>query len=180
MKQWLITIALTVVFLASVALFAEAATLYDIEGIFAPTFVNDVAPSFVGQVTFPGTTIESGTLTIGLTNEFDLNTGTQFFRDVDISLINAINVPYPTRIFTGDWNGTPVMLQWVDYDGNADTGLSATGLDGGGGWDAWAVSFGDYPAGSIYEVKSVPEPGGVALAMMGVLAGAGGMFFRRR
>jgi hypothetical protein len=143
--------------------------IYDIEGVFAPSFVNEVAPSFVGEFTFPDDTVNRMEGWVELTNEPDIQR--PIVLDMTLNLPGTAFQPWDTRLYAGVFDRLgapePVTMLWVDYDQTAGSSLDATLLDGGGGWDAVNLSFTDYPAGSVFGMAQVNEPAGFALAAIG-------------
>jgi hypothetical protein len=154
---------------------ASAEMIYHVEGIFAPSFTNEVAPSFVGEFVFPDDTVAHIDGWVELTNEPDLPRPISL--DMSLNLPGTAFQPWDTRLYSGVFaRGAelePVTMLLVDYDQTAGTSLDASLLEGGGGWDAWNVSFTDYPAGSLdVMTATVNEP-----AMLGIVAIAGVVLF---
>jgi hypothetical protein len=169
MKSWIVTLSLVALLLLGAAAVLEAETIYRIDGVFSPSFETpERSQSFVGTMVFPDDTVASGVMKIELTGEPDLWREVPF--DMTLNLPGNVFQPWDTRMFAGIWNQEPVTMFAVDYDMEAGASLDATLLQDGGGWDAWAVSFPDWTAGSLFQMKQVPavtEPNALALAVIG-------------
>ena len=168
-KESLKTLAAVALFLLLLSRMGRAEFIYDIEGVFAPALSNPVSSSFVGQFGFPDDTVNRLEGWVELTNEPDIQR--PIVLDMTLNLPATLFQPWDTRLYAGvfDNEGTPepVTMLLVDYDQTAGTSLDATILNGGGGWDAWNVSFVDYPAGSVFAMAPVNEPAGLALLACG-------------
>lgn len=167
-RQWLLTVLAVVATLFALSKMVDAGTIYDIEGVFAPSLLNKVPTNFVGKMEFPGDTVEIGVLKLELTDAPSL------IREVPFSMTantpgNPLQ-PWDSRLYQGLYEEKPVVMFSLDFDQLAGGNLLSDALDNGGGWDVWSVSFLDYTAGSISEmVKVVPvnEPAALALAAIG-------------
>lgn len=170
MKHLVKTVALVALVLLLISQLGRAEMIYNIEGVFAPSFTNTVAPSFVGEFGFPDDTVSRLEGWVELTNEPDIQRPIAL--DMTLNLPGTMFQPWDTRLYAGVFDNTgtpePVTMLLVDYDMTSGSSLDATILDGGGGWDAWNVSFTDYPAGSVFGMTAqVTEPAGWALAVFG-------------
>jgi hypothetical protein len=167
--MWVITIALVVAFLFLCLGTAGAGTIYAVDGLFSRSFDQPVLASFSGRMEFPNETIEEGLLTIQATNEPDIVREVPF--QLTLNLPGNALMPWDTRQFVGEWNEEPVIMFAVDYDMEAGLILDSDAMEDGGGWDVWAVSFPDWPAGNFTEMTpiAVNEPGALALLAIGAV-----------
>lgn len=174
---WTVLLALAVLFAASfLGGSAHAGWIYDVTGIMAPTLANPVSASFTGELEFPGDLATEGELRISMTNEFDVVTGEPVIRTAPFSMSANVGAPVGTRLFAGTWNETPFAMQWMDFQATAQNSFDASGLTGGGDWDAFGIGFVDYQLGSFTsitnrrETPQVNEPAGMALGLIGLMA----------
>lgn len=169
------TIASLVVLL-SLARLAPAEMIYDVTGVAAPSFVNDVSASYVGQFVFPDDTVGHIDGWVEFTNEPDLQRTISL--DMTLNLPGSVFQPWDTRLYAGvstvPWSEDvqPMTMLLVDYGVGPGSSLSALDLEGGGGWDGWAPSFVDYPVSSLtgMSLHQVNEPAGIVLWLIGVVA----------
>lgn len=140
---------------------ANAASIYDIDGLFAPSLKYTASSNFTGKVTFPGPTVQSGVLEVVLAADPATTRVAPF--NMALNLPGTMFQPWDTRLFAGSYEGAPFTMLALDYDQTAGLTLDSGALDQGGGWDAWLVSFNDWPAGSIAHMAQVNEPSAMAL-----------------
>lgn len=169
-RQLVLTL-LAVAAVLAVASLLPAGQLYYVEGTFAPSFVNKGLEPFSGTIEFPGETVQTGTLKLSLESEQPLVREVPF--SMALNLPGSMFQPWDTRLYAGLYDNKPMTMLSLDYDQTAGTVLDSAALDGGGGWDAWLVSFPDFTAGTISymgtEMPQVNEPSAMALAALGVV-----------
>lgn len=169
LKQWLLTI-LSVLAVLAVASLLPAGQMYFVDGTFAPSFVNQGFEPFKGTMEFPGDTVSTGTLKLELESEAPLVREVPF--SMGLNLPGSAFQPWDTRLYAGVYNEKPMTMLSLDYDMVAGMNLASNSLEGGGGWDAWLVSFPDWAAGTISYMSTEPmpqvnEPTAMALAAIG-------------
>jgi len=181
----LLTATLAAAVLLAISQMARAEVIYDIDGVFAPSFVNQDTPSFTGEMTFPNDVVNDVTGWLQLETEAEPR---YFTSSMALNLPGSLFQPWDTRLYAGltDFPGAEEQRVFtmflVDYDQTAGNVLDATMLDEGGGWDAWAISLPDYPVGSLRIMQptvAVNEPAAMALLAIGAVI-AIGMFRETR
>lgn len=165
-RQWVLTL-LAVAAVLAVASLLPAGQIWNINGTFAPSLVNDDFRSFHGTMEFPGDTVQTGIIKLDIDGE-------PLVREAEFSM--ALNMPgslmqpWDTRMYVGVFKDKPWTMLALDYDMEAGSIFASDALQDGGGWDAWLVSFPDLTAGSISymgELPQVNEPSAMALAALG-------------
>ena len=136
---------------------ATAEFIYNIEGVFAPTLTQPVSESFIGELTFPEDNVAQLTGWVELTSEL---VPREFTAGMTFNLPNY-------RLYSGQWGEQEMNMILLDYGYEAGNQFAASQLDGGGLWDAWAVSFADTQMGSVTSMQMVNEPAGWALLAIG-------------
>jgi hypothetical protein len=174
--QWLWTILCVLAFLLVYSWIgggiANAAWMYDVSGVMAPTLENPVSASFTGEMEFTGETSTEGVMRISLTNEIDEVTQEPIVRESSFAMAANLSQPVGQRIFNGIWNDQPFLMQWLDYDNDAELDFLADNVDEAG-WDAMAISFPDYQLGTVFSLTNgrtppqVNEPAALALLAVG-------------
>ncbi len=172
LKQWLLTLAAVAAVLFAVSRL-DAAWLYEIEGEFAPSFVNSATAEFEGTMLFPTDSVTPVTVELIISGEAEPRIIQQ---DMSLNLPRTALQPWDTRLYAGmDSEAEYATMVLVNYgpDANVGTNLLAELLDEGGGWDGWAISLHDYSVGSISSMHQVNEPAAYALLVLGAVIVAG-------
>jgi hypothetical protein len=152
----------------AVASLLPAGQIWNIAGEFGTSLKNDESAKFWGIMVFPvDDTMQVGRINLGIEGE-------PLLREADfvmtMNLPGNAMMPWDTRLYSGVFEEKPWTMMTIDYDREAGQIMDPATLDGGGGWDAWLVSFPDYTAGSIDYMGTTPqvnEPAGMALAAIG-------------
>jgi hypothetical protein len=150
--------------LLAISSMAKAEFIYDIEGAFAPSFVNEDTPTFEGQFTFPEDDVSNLEGIVQLSNE---ELPREFNATMSLNLPGTPFQPWDTRLYAGLFGEEVMTMLLVDYDQEAGSNLLASQLNNGGGWDGWNISFINYPVGSVSAMEAVNEPAAWALAVFG-------------
>lgn len=168
-KQWLWTIAAVAAVLAAASLL-QGGTIYNIDGTFVTSFVNQESAKFTGTLEFPLDTVQTGTLKLSIEGEQPLVREVPF--DMVLDMPGTPQMPWDTRMFAGVFEDAPMTMFATDFDMQAGLTTDATLLEGGGGWDNWTVSFPDWTVGSIDYMSTTPqvtEPSAMALLAVGAV-----------
>lgn len=171
MKQWLLTILLSLLAVLAMTHLLDAETIYYVDGAFSPALGSQETTTFSGTLTFPAEYVNAGVLQLQLASEPEKVREVPF--SMGLNLPGTPFQPWDTRLWAGAYEGVPVVMLAVDYQMEAGGSLLAADLEDGGGWDAWLVSFPDFPAGSISHMSSAPpvtEPAALALLGAGAIA----------
>jgi hypothetical protein len=176
-RQWLLTLLAVAAVLTAFALWSppcDAGWMYDVEGIMAPTLENPASSSFDGELEFTSENAIEGFLRISLHNEVDPETQELVVREATFAMDANLSTPIGQRIFSGVHNEEPFLMQWLDYNDNAELNFASMEVDTAG-WDAIGISFVDYQLGTITallngrEVPQVNEPAAMSLLAFGGL-----------